>query len=1789
MSLPTDTAEYTLSLNTITIAKGSTTGTATLTPVDDSATDGDETVTLSDSTATPSALVTVASTATITIQEDDIHPVPGITATAAKQSDNTYDITVLWGAANTENTRNADGYDIRHSTDGSTWTEVAVTPNAITTVTDDIEGVTTSTTYRIQVRAKKSSPAATGPWSSSVMVGVGEDFDADDDGYIDVGDLAQLNAIRWDLDANGAPSSGNESTYWGASGAFTNAIPGMGCPSAGCVGYEIRASLDFDTDGDGTADSGDTYWNSGNGWLPIGGASGSQYTGEFDGNADTDTSGDGGPYTISNLFIDRTAGRYAGLFAYIYSGNKSIEDVALENVDVTLNVTANDNVYVGGLAGRIGGGSEIEDSYTTGRVRAGESASEPVTFSAASKDAYVGGLVGEANTSPISTSYSLADVTSHVTSTQSSPTVKAGGLAGVIVGTSSNNSYVVAASYAAGDVVASAVGTTLPGAYAGGLIGDDNSTNGIKASYARGDVSATNSSSGALTAGGLVGLLSGNIITGSYATGAVTTTGTATLGAAGGLVGFSSGSAVNSYWDTESSGNSTSAVGTGQTTSALQTPTAYGTGTDIYANWNLDFDGTTGNDDPWDFGTANQYPTLKYGSHTAGDQRAVVTLSASPTTIWERALTSPSRVNASTITATLDTAWNEDVVVTLPTNAAYTTSATTITISAGSTTGTATLTAVNNLVDAANATVTLTQATHPAATKWVSKGTDVSITINDDDELAKPTGLKLSVDGTKIRADWAQVPNATGYKVQWSTANTTTGWASPGEGTVSSGSTTNYTINPTPALTASTLYYVRVLPTKSGADEPPSDVASTTTVANSGDYDDDNDGLIEITTLAQLNAIRWDLNGDGQVASGDQTNYDAAFPNAEDNMGCSESIATISSNNTGNPACTGYELGADLDFDTGTAGDRTDDTYYNSGQGWLPIGATAGSTTASAYTGDFDGGTAYKISNLQVNRSSTTTVAHGGLFAELGSGASVKNLRLEGVSVVVATDTSATTGADVYAGGIAGKSAGSITGSYVVGTVKATQSDIPSNTTEGDAFAGGLVGHSTGAVLSSYARATVTAEQLSDTDNTEAQAGGLVGYQDTGGSVSAAYTRGSATAVIKAANGGQGHAGGLVGYLKAGDVTSSYSAASAKVEVPSGSSPATLTMNAGGLVGTQDGGGITASYATGAPSLVKRTAASPTENLGGITGRYASGTTTNSYWDSTTSGITATGQGTAKTTSELQTPTAYGTGSSIYANWNQNLDGQSGNDDPWNFGTASQYPVLKYNLTIPPQRASVTLSLSPATIYESNVGGSTRDTTSTVTATLSGAWHNDVTVTPLVDASYTLSAATITITAGSTSGTTTLTAVNNYLCGTATCPASASNKSVSVTSTSNDPWVSVGTAPSLTITDDDAMAAATGLKLAVDGVKIQVDWTAVTGATGYRVEWNTANSGWSSIPSTQKSDVSGGSTVTYTISPTPALSANTTYYVRVLPTKSGADEPPSAVVSTTTRASGGTGDYDDDNDGLIEITTLAQLNAVRYDLDGDGQVDSATNQTAYDTAFPNAEDNMGCSEGHATISSNNTGNPACTGYELGADLDFDTGTAGDRSDDTYYNSGSGWDPIGGVAGTAYTGKFDGNTYTISNLHIDRSTGNYAGLFAYLNGASGTTIENVTLVDVDVTFSSHDLHQRGLRLHGRAGGTRRQQRNDRGQLHDRAGAGRRVGHGAGNHQRQRQGTPTLAGWSASRTATCCRATPRRTLRPTPRAPRLAGWVRPAVSWDISRRAAASPPPTRAARCSPTLRW
>ena len=85
-------------------------------------------------------------------------------------------------------------------------------------------------------------------------------------------------------------------------------------------------------------------------------------------------------------------------------------------------------------------------------------------------------------------------------------------------------------------------------------------------------------------------------------------------GSVGGLVGDDSGSTTNnSFWDTETSGQSTSDGGTGKTTAEMQNQSTY---TD--AGWDFVYETTNGTDDIWDINTIdnNAYPFLYWQEYT---------------------------------------------------------------------------------------------------------------------------------------------------------------------------------------------------------------------------------------------------------------------------------------------------------------------------------------------------------------------------------------------------------------------------------------------------------------------------------------------------------------------------------------------------------------------------------------------------------------------------------------------------------------------------------------------------------------------------------------------------------------------------------------------------------------------------------------------------------------------------------------------------------------------------------------------------------------------------------------------------------------------------------------------------------------------------------------------------------------------------------------------------------------------------------------------------------------------
>ena len=401
---------------------------------------------------------------------------------------------------------------------------------------------------------------------------------------------------------------------------------------------------------------------------------------------------------------------------------------------------------------------------------------------------------------------------------------------------------------------------------------------------------------------------------------------------------------------------------------------------------------------------------------------------------------------------------------------------------------------------------------------------------------------------------------------------------------------------------------------------------TTTTTTTAVDYDGNDDRLIEISNLAQLNAVRWDLNGDGAVdATTDSASYAAAFPNAAAGMGCPDGNDV---DTTPDP-CLGYELKNDLTFDTNGDGSVTaadsGGIYGNGGAGWTPIGGLA-----AAYTGQFQG-RGRVISHLFINSRDTAAAAGAvGLFGAVGAGGQVAGLGLEQVSIAAANlEQSGGGGSRAAAvGSLAGVNAGSITASYATGTITTA----------------GATAVSAGAVV----------------------AGGLIGQNYQQGKVQASF---AAVNVAVNHNGRAGAAGGLVGHNNRGNIQASY--ATGRVAVNGGNS------RAGGLAGS-NWGAITASYARGRVAF-----AGAGSGGGGLAG-VSYGPIIASYWDTATSGQTASAGGRGQSSRELQSPTDY---RGIYANWNLNLDGTAGGDSPWDFGGDGQYPMLAYGtVKAAPQR-----------------------------------------------------------------------------------------------------------------------------------------------------------------------------------------------------------------------------------------------------------------------------------------------------------------------------------------------------------------------------------------------------------------------------------------------------------------------------------------------------------------------
>ncbi len=877
---------------------------------------------------------------------------------------------------------------------------------------------------------------------------------------------------------------------------------------------------------------------------------------------------------------------------------------------------------------------------------------------------------------------------------------------------------------------------------------------------------------------------------------------------------------------------------------------------------------------------------------------------------------------------------------------------------------------------------------------------------------------------------------------------------------------------------------------------------------NRTDIDDDDDGLIDIYYLEDLHAVRYQPDGSGYRASGGATKSTAGCMLVE-----------------GTETCSGYELRRDLDFTiaenyinaiTNRAMWTVDNFDTDGDNGWQPIGSITNNDcsdpSSRCFAGIFEGN-GHSISNLQINRDSTTNAESQDIGLFTGNTGTIRNLgllliKIEGyqrVGGLVGRDWGNLINVHVHEGNIVGEnnaigllvgrneSSGLIINSYVRGTVSS-----------GGRFVGGIGGVTLGRIINSYAISEVS---------------------------------------------GAGNAGGLVGDIQ-GSVVNSYAMGSANLTANAGNN-----RNVGGLASALWVGGrnpsITNSYST-----VEVTATNPTgNNLGGLIARKFEDLPVDySYWDTDTSGqVNSPGGGIAQTKAELQTPTNDNATMGIYTNWSnadwdfgstqtyaalRHAEGDDSNNPACDLDPETPLPpcgallsgqairnqglsilflvingeqqdnarvffdqffssvVLDYDINIP--HGTARIQLRPYSIHNTATISIVKsgENTDYFSEKNSGDLSNPIPLQTGINEKLRIIADGVTynfnlrvprtlvevVSFGTIPPTATVSEGDDIMLEAVfgngsgdyeyslqqgnTVLDQGQGTTATVTATVPDTFVEAGETTQnivYTITVDDGFDIASAeLMLTVakaDNGQPSFTETVTSSSISIAVVPGSDADGDGTIDSytwqrrgagdTEWTTIAGQTSAMFSI-PTQD-NGDTLYRVQVMSTDAQRNDFTSLLGPYRNRI-----DIDDDDDGLIDIYYLEDLDAVRHQTDGSG--------------YGPTDITRGCpSEG-------------CGGYELRRDLDFTStpsyvNMATNRAMWTVDNFGiagdTGWNPIGSVAGNncsdpssrCFAGVFEGNGHNISNLHINRDGTNEIGMFA---GNSNTgTIRNLGLREIEV--------------------------------------------------------------------------------------------------------------------------
>ena len=296
------------------------------------------------------------------------------------------------------------------------------------------------------------------------------------------------------------------------------------------------------------------------------GNSTTKFTGVFDGNG----------HMISNFIHN------AGLFGQVEGVNTEVKNLSLTEPNVDGGGT------VGSLVGKLGAGSSISNCFVeNGNVRGSD---------------FVGGLIGYGYNGIISKCSSTGEVSGNQW---------VGGLVGRVLGVTVSDCYssTIASgtgNYGIGGLIGNIINSTVERCHSdsivsgnyfvGGLVGD-NYSGTIRDCYSLGSVSGT---------GGVGGLLGNNSQSGVCAR-CYSATSVAGAGATiGGLLGYNYGGPVtDSFWDVNSSSQTTSAGGAGKTIAEMYTQSTF-------TNW--DFATPV-----WEICEGTNYPKLAWQFIVLGD------------------------------------------------------------------------------------------------------------------------------------------------------------------------------------------------------------------------------------------------------------------------------------------------------------------------------------------------------------------------------------------------------------------------------------------------------------------------------------------------------------------------------------------------------------------------------------------------------------------------------------------------------------------------------------------------------------------------------------------------------------------------------------------------------------------------------------------------------------------------------------------------------------------------------------------------------------------------------------------------------------------------------------------------------------------------------------------------------------------------------------------------------------------------------------------------------------------